>query len=132
MFPEKWYFQNKKTAKTHLPLKKVVELRFFQNASIEMQQISFIYQQNHFTVKKLICKMQNKNSFTDKRFFWLWKEILEILKDWICRKLHIVRLSAWFHLTGNDLNWEELPMVCLPAVRDSSLEYIIKMNFISV
>ena len=44
----------------------------FQNASIEIKQISFFsffYQENRFTVKKLICKMQNENSLTDKRFF---------------------------------------------------------------
>ena len=35
---------------------------------IEIKQIYFIYQQNRFTVKKLTCKMQNENSFTDKRF----------------------------------------------------------------
>ena len=46
-----------------------MKLRFFQNASIEIKQISFVYQQNRFNVDKLTCKMQNENSFTDKRFF---------------------------------------------------------------
>ena len=45
-----------------------MKLSSFQNASIEIMQISFVYQQNRFTVKKLICKLQNENSFTDKRF----------------------------------------------------------------
>ena len=44
----------------------IVKLGSFQNASIEIKQISFIYQQNRFTVKKLICKIQNEN---DKRFY---------------------------------------------------------------
>ena len=47
----------------------------FQNASIEIKQISVVYQQNRFSVKKLICKMQSENSFTDKGFFYS-KEIL--------------------------------------------------------
>ena len=46
----------------------IVTLRSFQNASIRIKQISFVYQQNRFTVKKFICKMQYENSFTDKRF----------------------------------------------------------------
>ena len=37
----------------------IVKLRSFQNASIEIEHISFVYQQNRSTVKKLICKMQN-------------------------------------------------------------------------
>ena len=45
-----------------------MELHSFQNGSIEIKQISFTYQQNRFTVKKLICKMQNGISFTDARF----------------------------------------------------------------
>ena len=45
----------------------MVKLRSFQNASIEIKQISFVYQQNCFAVKKHICKMRNENSFTDKR-----------------------------------------------------------------
>ena len=45
-----------------------MKLGFFQNASIEIKQISFIYQQNRFTVNKLIYTMQNKNSFADKLF----------------------------------------------------------------
>ena len=44
-----------------------MKLRSFQNASIEIKQISFVYQQNRFTVKKLICKVQNKNSIV----YWL-------------------------------------------------------------
>ena len=46
----------------------IEKLRFFQNAYIEIKQISFVYQQNRFTVEKRTCKMQNENSFTDKRF----------------------------------------------------------------
>ena len=46
----------------------IVKLRFFQNASIEIKQIFFTYQKNRFAVKKLICKIRNENSFTDKRF----------------------------------------------------------------
>ena len=45
-----------------------MKLRSFQDTSIEIKQISLVYQQNRFTLKKLICKMQNENSFTDKRF----------------------------------------------------------------
>ena len=45
-----------------------MELRPFQNASIEIKHISFAYRQNRFNVKILTCKMQNENSFTDKRF----------------------------------------------------------------
>ena len=45
-----------------------MKLRSFQNASIEIKHISFFYEQNSFTVKKLICKMQNENSFSDKLF----------------------------------------------------------------
>ena len=43
----------------------IVKLRSFQNASIEIKQIYFAYQQSRFAVKKLICKMQNENIFTD-------------------------------------------------------------------
>ena len=46
----------------------IVKLRSFQNTSIEIKQISFVYQQNRFAVKKLTYKMQNENSFADKRF----------------------------------------------------------------
>ena len=46
----------------------IVKLRSIQNASIEIKHISFAYQQNRFTDKECICKMQNENSFTDKRF----------------------------------------------------------------
>ena len=35
---------------------------------MEIKQISLIYQQNRFAVKKLGCKIQNENIFTDKRF----------------------------------------------------------------
>ena len=45
-----------------------MKLCSFQNASIEIKQTSFVYQNNRFTVKKVICKMQNENSFTNKRF----------------------------------------------------------------
>ena len=45
-----------------------MKLHLFQNASIEVKKISFVYKQNRFTVKKLICKLQNENNFTDKRF----------------------------------------------------------------
>ena len=45
-----------------------MKLRSFQNASIEIKQIYFVYHQNRFTVKKPICKMQNENSFTNERF----------------------------------------------------------------
>ena len=56
-----------------------MKLRSFQNASIEIKQISFVYRQIRFTVKKLICKMQNENSFTDKRLlFTLEKNPLTI------------------------------------------------------
>ena len=48
--------------------KLIVKLCSFRNASIEIKQISFVYQQVRFTVKKLICKIQNENRFTDKRF----------------------------------------------------------------
>ena len=38
----------------------IVISRSFQKASIEIKQISIVYQQNRFAVKKkLICKMQN-------------------------------------------------------------------------
>ena len=46
----------------------IVKLRSFQNASIEIKQISFVYQENRFTVQKLISKMKNENTFTNKRF----------------------------------------------------------------
>ena len=46
----------------------IVKLRFFQNASIEIKQICFVYQPNRFIVKKLIYKMQNENSLTNKGF----------------------------------------------------------------
>ena len=49
----------------------IVKLRSFQNASIEIIQISFVDQHDHFTVKRLICKMQNENTFTNKQFFRL-------------------------------------------------------------
>ena len=46
----------------------LVKLRSFQKAFFEIRQNFFIYQQSRFTVKKLICKVQNENSFTVKRF----------------------------------------------------------------
>ena len=46
----------------------IVKLHSFQNASIEIKQMSFIYQHNRVIVKKPICKMQNKNNFTNKEF----------------------------------------------------------------
>ena len=47
----------------------MVELRFFQNASIEITHIFLLsINQNRSNVKKLICKMQNENGFTNKRF----------------------------------------------------------------
>ena len=46
-----------------------MKLRSFQNASIEVKQISFIYQQNRFTVKKLIGKMQDEN--TRRKVWWI-------------------------------------------------------------
>ena len=47
----------------------IVKLRSFQNASIEIKQISFVYQLNRFTDKKHTCKMQEENSFTENDFF---------------------------------------------------------------
>ena len=38
----------------------IVKLRSFQNASIEIKQITFIYQQNRFTVKNLSVKCKTK------------------------------------------------------------------------
>ena len=35
----------------------IVKLRTFQNASIEIKQISFVYQRNRFIVNKLVCKV---------------------------------------------------------------------------
>ena len=70
----------------------MVKLRSFQNASIEIKQISFNYQQNRFTVKKLICKMKNENNFTDKRFLLTVKRNPQLLKDFICRLADDVRL----------------------------------------
>ena len=43
----------------------IVKLCSFHNASIGIKQISYAYQQNRFTVKKLICKMQNENSISN-------------------------------------------------------------------
>ena len=48
----------------------IVKLGSFQNASFEIEQIFFLYQQNRFSVKRLICKIQNKNSFSDRRFLF--------------------------------------------------------------
>ena len=45
-----------------------------KDASIKIKRISFIYQQNNFTVKKLICKMQNENSFFI-RFLLFWHRV---------------------------------------------------------
>ena len=47
----------------------IVKLRSFQNASIEIKQISFVSQQNRFPVIKLICEMQKENSSTNERLF---------------------------------------------------------------
>ena len=55
-------------------------LRSFQNAYIEIKHISFIYQQNRFTVRKLTCKMINENSLSDKRFPLTMKWNLLIIK----------------------------------------------------
>ena len=57
-----------------------MKLRSIQNASIEIMQISFVYQQNRFTVEKLIYKVQNENSFTNKRFLLTLKRNLNLLK----------------------------------------------------
>ena len=46
----------------------IVELRSFQNASIEIKHIPFVYQQNLFPVTKLICEMQKENIFSNERF----------------------------------------------------------------
>ena len=56
----------------------LVKLLSFQNVSIEIKKIPFVYQQNRFTVAKLICKMKNENSFADKRFFILKRNPLTI------------------------------------------------------
>ena len=58
----------------------VVKLRSFQNTSIEIIQISSVDQHNHFTVKKLICKMQNENTFTNKRFLSTLKRNYSTIK----------------------------------------------------
>ena len=47
----------------------IVKLRSFQNASIEIKHISFVYRQNLFPVTKLIYEMQKKNIFSNERFF---------------------------------------------------------------
>ena len=47
----------------------IVKLRSFQNASIEIKQISFVYQQNLFPVTKLICEMKKENIFTNEWLF---------------------------------------------------------------
>ena len=47
----------------------IVKLRSFQNASIEIKQISFVYQQNLFPVTNLICEMQKENIFTNEGLF---------------------------------------------------------------
>ena len=46
-----------------------MKLRSFQNASIEINQNSFVSQQNRFPVTKLIYEMQKENSSTDERLF---------------------------------------------------------------
>ena len=48
----------------------IVKLRSFQNASIEIKHIRFVYQQNLFPVTKLICEMQKENIFSNERFFF--------------------------------------------------------------
>ena len=57
-----------------------MKLRSFHNASIEIKQISFVYQKNRFTVKKFTCKMQNENIFTAKRCFGSEKNIMVFIK----------------------------------------------------
>ena len=69
-----------------------MKLRSFQNASIEIKKIYFIYQQNLFTVKKLICKMQNENSFTYKRFLLTLKRNPLTIERSHCRLADEVRL----------------------------------------
>ena len=49
----------------------IVKLRSFQNASIEIKHIPFVYQQNLLPVTKLICEMQKENIFSNERFFLL-------------------------------------------------------------
>ena len=51
----------------------IVKLRSFQNASIEIKHIPFVYQQNLFPVTKLICEMQKENIFSNERFFFTLK-----------------------------------------------------------
>ena len=46
----------------------IVKLRSFQNAPIEIEQISLSINTIVSLLKKLTCKMQNKNIFTDRRF----------------------------------------------------------------
>ena len=58
----------------------IVKLPSFQDTFIEIKQISFVYQQNRFKVKKLIYKLQNINSFTDKRFILALKRKPLIIK----------------------------------------------------
>ena len=51
----------------------IVKLRSFQNASIEIKQISFVYQQNLFPITNLICEMQKENIFTNEGLFFTLK-----------------------------------------------------------
>ena len=58
--------------KNRYTLKKslsIVKLRSFQNTSIEIKHIPFVYQQNLLPVTKLICEMQKENIFSNERFF---------------------------------------------------------------
>ena len=48
--------------------KKSINYSIERFSLFSTKQISFVYQQNRLTVKKLICIMQNKNIFGDKRF----------------------------------------------------------------
>ena len=80
----------------------IVKLRSFQNVSIEIKEISFVYQQNRFIVEKLICKMQNENSFTDKWFrFTMKRNPLILLKDLSetkkskCFRFSIIVATRW-------------------------------------
>ena len=47
----------------------IVKLRSFQNASIEIEHIPFVYQQNLFPVTELICETQKESIFSNERFF---------------------------------------------------------------
>ena len=61
-----YHFSSSYTLKKSL---SIVKLRSFQNASIEITHIPFVYQQNLFRVTNLICEMQKENIFSNERFF---------------------------------------------------------------